>query len=298
MAPIGPGYGEPYACPAGPLVHRADVQTGRAADTAQRLPSDRVGEGVGAPVVEQYEMEGPRPVAVRRACPGGGVRVHPLRGGGAGQQLQKDLQVLPARHHLLDAHDGDQRLGKGQTHPAVALGLHDDQGAGLGDHEVGAGDPDLRGQELLPQMQPRRLGQLGGGVGQPLGCRTPPTPHLPAEDVADLGAVAVDRGNQKVRGQIVAELHDQLGQIRLVRADAGLGQRLVESDLLRRHRLDLDDLALTGLPHQPGDDPVGLVRVRRPVDLPARGDDRGLQLLQVVVEMAQRTVLHRGARGP
>lgn len=108
----------------------------------------------------------------------------------------------------------------------------------------------------------------------------------------------MDRRDQDVRRQIVAQLHDQLGQIRLVCADAGLGQRLVQPDLLRRHRLDLDDLPLAGLPYQPGDDPVGLVGVRGPVDLPARGGDRGLQPLQIVVEMAQRTVLHRGARGP
>ena len=61
--------------------------------------------------------------------------------------------------------------------------------------------------------------------------------------------------------------------------------------------LTLTTSRLAGGPDQPGDDPVGLVGVRGPVHLAARRRDRRLQLLQIVVEMAQRTVLDRGARG-
>ena len=44
-------------------------------------------------------------------------------------------------------------------------------------------------------------------------------------------------------GQVVAELDDQLGEVGLDRVDAGRGERLVEPDLVGRHRLHLDDLA-------------------------------------------------------
>ena len=77
--------------------------------------------------------------------------------------------------------------------------------------------------------------------------RLEPEP-LPARDRAleqrrDLGAVAVDRGHEDVRLLVVAELHDQLGEVGLDRRDAALRERLVEADLVGRERLDLDHLA-------------------------------------------------------
>ena len=62
------------------------------------------------------------------------------------------------------------------------------------------------------------------------------------EDLADLGAIPMDRGDEEVAGTIVAELHDDLGEVGLPGRDAGLLQRLVETDLLGHHRLDLDHL--------------------------------------------------------
>ena len=106
----------------------------------------------------RWKSCGPSPSVVTR--PHRRVRVHPLGGRGARQGLEEDLQVPPGRHDLLDADDRDQGLGQGQAHPAVALGLDDDQGAGLGDHEVRAGDADLGPQELLPQVEPGGLGQF------------------------------------------------------------------------------------------------------------------------------------------
>src|SRR5699024_4338295 len=67
--------------------------------------------------------------------------------------------------------------------------------------------------------------------------------HRPQEDLADLGAVAVDRGHQDVAGGVPGQLDDQLGQVGLDGLDAGMGQGLVQPDLLGRHRLDLEDLA-------------------------------------------------------
>ena len=65
IAPIGPGIDRAVGLAAGPLVDRADVEAGRAADAAQRLPPDRVGQHVGPAVVEQDR--GGTPAARRRA---------------------------------------------------------------------------------------------------------------------------------------------------------------------------------------------------------------------------------------
>ena len=121
-----------------------------------------------------------------------------------------------------------------------------------------------RGRELL-----RVVGEVRRGVV-----------HAVQEDAAHLGAVAVDGWHHDVRGHVVGELDDHLGQVRLVGGDAPVGQVLVEVRLLGGHRLDLDDVvdALGG--DDVGDDPVGLGGVTCPVDDPAAGGHIGLELLQ------------------
>ncbi len=274
------------------FVHRADVETGRAADAVERLAADPVGEGRGASVVEQHQVEGLRPVAGRDSGPQGRVRVHPLAGGGARQQLEEDLQVLVARQHLLDAHDGDQGVGQRQAHAAVALRLDDGQGAGLRDAEVGSGDGDLRRHELLAQIGAGRCRQVGGDVVQ----GRVDARDLLEEDLPDLVAVAVDGGHQDVRGLVVGELHDELGEVRLVRGDADRFEVLVEADLLGGHRLDLDDLLAAGLLDQPRDDLVGLAAVPGPVDGAAALGDLALQFLQQCGEPVHRVGLDGRSR--
>ena len=176
-----------------------------------------------------------------------------------------------------------------QAHPAVALGLDHAQRAGLGDGEVGAADADLRGQELAPQVPPRRLGQRGRVVGQ----AGVDVGHLAQEELADLGPVAVDRRHQDVRGPVVAELHDQLGQVGLVGRDPAAA-----SASFRPISSVVSDLTLTtsvgaGRPDQLGDDLVRLGRVPGPVDRAAARGDRLLELLQIGVEVAIVRVLDR-----
>ena len=162
---------------AGALVDRADVQAGRAADAAQRLPADLVGQDVGPAVVQQHDVHLLRPVTGGDPGPHRGVGVHPLAGARARQQLEEDVEVLPGRHELLDADDADQHLGQGQAHPPVALALDDDERARLGDREVGAGDGDLGAQELLAQVQPGRRGELASGSSvRPSGAGRPARP--------------------------------------------------------------------------------------------------------------------------
>ncbi len=137
------------------------------------------------------------------------------------------------------------------------------------------------GKELAAQVPPGGLGQRGGLVGE----RRVDVGHLAQEDLADLGAVAVDRRHQDVAGRVVAELDDQLGEVGLGGGDARCGERLVEPDLLGGHRLDLDHLVGAGRPHQVGDDAVGLVAVAGPVHRAAARGHLLLQLQQVAVEV-------------
>ena len=69
------------------------------------------------------------------------------------------------------------------------------------------------------------------------------TPSSRAEELGDLGAVAVDGGHEDVRGRVVGELDDELGQVGLhARARRRASRRVVEVDLVGGQRLDLDDL--------------------------------------------------------
>ena len=215
-------------------------------------------------------------VALGDTGPHGGVGVHALTGGRARQELGEDLHVLEAGHQLLDAHEGDERVRQGQAHAPVALGLVDRDRAGLGHTHVRAGDGHRGVQELVAQVRAGRGRELLGVVGEVLRGVL----HAVQEDAAHLGAVAVDRGHHDVRGHVVGQLDDHLGQVRLVGGDAPVGQVLVEVRLLGGHRLDLDDVvdALGG--DDVGDDPVGLGGVTRPVDDAAAGGHVGLELLQ------------------
>ena len=134
---------------------------------------------------------------------------------GAREQLQEDLEVAEARDRLLDPHHGDQHLGQRRAHAAVALGLDDADGAGVGGREVRAGDRDPRPEERLAQVQPCRLRELGRLV------REARPPEALAEEIPDLGPVLVDRGHEQVRRPLSRELDDQLGEVGLERPDPG-----------------------------------------------------------------------------
>ena len=181
-----------------------------------------------------------------------------------GQQLEEHLEVLPGGQQLLDAHHGDQDLREGRAHAPVALGLDHAHRPRLGDREVGPADPHRDREELRAQVRPGGGGESLGIVGEIL------DPQLGAEEVADLGPVAVDGGHEDVRGAVVGELDDELGQVGLDGVDAVGLQRRVEVDLVGGQRLDLDDLPRAMGADHVGHHPVGLGAVARPVHRPAR----------------------------
>ena len=96
-------------------------------------------------------------------------------------------------------------------------------------------------------------------------------------------------------GRLAGQLDDVLAQVGLDDLEAGLLERLVEVDLLGRHRLGLDDRAHAASAAQVDDDAPRVLGVGRPVYLPARRDDLFFELLKVAIEVSERS-RPRGAR--
>ena len=146
-------------------------------------------------------------------------------------------------------------------------------------------------RKRLRRWRTRGLGQSGRVVGERGVGGEADLAHLAHEDVADLGAVAVDRRHEDVARLVVAELHDQLREVGLPGTDPRLGERLVEADLLGGHRLDLDNIGLARGTHELGHDAVRFGRVPCPVHLAARCGDPLLELHEQLVEIrvARRT---------
>ena len=199
---------------AGPLVDRADVQAGRAADAAQRLAADLVGEDAVRPLSSRTRWNscGPSPGVTPVHIEVYGFIRSPVER--ARQQLQEHLQVAPGRHELLDAHDGDQRLGQRQAHPAVALGLDDAERAGLGDGEVGAGDRDRRARNFSRRCRASASARSARARRSDPGRSTPGIASRKMSRISlRLRWIA---GTRMWLRWSCAELHDELGEIGLV----------------------------------------------------------------------------------
>ena len=147
--------------------------------------------------------------------------------------------------------------------------------------------PTCARQEALAQVDARGLGEVARLVGGDAGR------DRPREEVADLGAVAVDRRHEDVRRPVPVELQDQLGEVGLERVDSLLGERLVELDLVGRERLDLHDLVDAVCPCDLGDDGVRLGGVTCPVDVTACRLTACFELEQVLGEVREHVGLDR-----
>src|SRR3954463_12543149 len=98
-------------------------------------------------------------------------------------------------------------------------------------------------------------------------------------------------GGEDGRGGVVGGLVDELGEVGLHGVHADRLEAIVEVDLVRGQRLDLDDLGGAVGTGDVGHHGGGLGAVARPVHGPARVLDGLLQALEVDVEVAQRAVL-------
>ena len=189
-------------------------------------------------------------------------------------------------HQLLDPRRHDVHLGRGRGELGVALVGDGADGARVGDEEVGAGDADLGGEELLPQLAACAL--------RPWPARVLARVRLAVlllEQGRDLLLGAVHRRPDDVRRRLAGELDDVLGQIGLDPLDAGLGECHGQTDLLAQHRLHARRTACTRRPADLDDDAAGLVRGHGPVDPAAGGDRVALERLQIVVEVGDHMVL-------
>ena len=217
---------------------------------------------------------GPRDVGVvgRRAPAVGGEREH----------LHHVRGALPVAQDLLDPDERDVHARQPGAQPDVALGLDEHERAGLGDEEVRAGDAHLGGEEAVAQ--------LGARVGdEPLGVVG--VEHLAREAAEQLGHLArgqVHRRGEDVRRAVAHELHDVLAEVGLHRLDAGLGERLVEADLLGEHRLRLDRAGRAAGGAQLLDDARGVAGGRGVVDDPAGRGDALLGLLDQLGQVGDR----------
>ena len=118
--------------------------------------------------------------------------------------------------------------------------------------------------------------------------------EVAAEERGDLLAVAVDRGDEDVRGAVAGELVDELGQVGLQRRDPRSASAVVEPDLVGGHRLDLDDLVRARPRGRcPPTIAVASAASRAQCTTPPAGGHRPLELLEVAVELAHRPRLIR-----
>ena len=287
------GIGGAVGVTTGAFIHGAHVHAGGAADAAQRLASQFIGQHGGTAVIDEDYVQVLRAVTGGYARPHGGVGVHALTGGGTRQKLQECLVVLEGGQQLLNTHERDEGIGQGQAHTAVAFGFYDGHGAGVSDTEVHARNGDLSREELLAQTVTRSLRKLGGLIGN---IRVNAF-NLLEEDIADFAAVTVNCRNQDVRGAVFAQLHDFFRKVGLNGVNAVLFQELVQTGLGSCHGLDLNNLVHALFANQLESNLVCLVSIARPVHVPAARGKVTLELLQHLRQVVQHIVLHHFAGG-
>ena len=275
--------------PAHARVDGADVQAGRAADAAERLAADLVGEHVGPAVVEQHEVELARAVALAHAGPERGVRVHPLAGRRARQQLEEDLHVAPGRHELLDAHHRDEQLGQRGAHAPVALGLEDADGAGLGHREVRPGDPHPRVEELPPQVRaaPPRRAPRARRPGPGMSSSRANSSRISARFLWIAGTRMCD---------CTSSPSWMISSARSVSTARTPASASASFSLISSVAIDLTftTSSTSAARRDRADDPVGLGGVTRPVHLPAGRSSRAPPAVSSsAVEIGERGVLRR-----
>ncbi len=241
----------------------------------------RVREDRAAPIVQQDDVKLPGPIARMNAGPGGVIGVHPLAGSRSRQRLEKDFEVAETGNDLFDTDDGDEHIREREAHAAIAFGLDDADAAGIGNHEIAAGNSDFDAKKLFTEIGASRGGKILGPVAEIWQL------HFALKDLPHLLPILVQRRNDEVRGTIFAQLDDQFGKVGLVGAHAVGLQVLIEPDLFRGHRLNLDDFFGSLLLDQVEDNCVGFGCVARPVDLPAGPRAILFKLGQVVIQMTQ-----------
>ena len=145
----GAGIDRAIGVPTSASIDRADIEAGAATNAVQRLTSYIVSKNIGAPVIQQDQVEGLRTISLRYPCPQAGVGVHSFAGRTARQELQEDGEVLKRGQNFLDTHHGDEGPGQCQAHAPIAFALRHADRPGLGNGEVRTAHGHLGSEELL-----------------------------------------------------------------------------------------------------------------------------------------------------
>lgn len=195
-----------------------------------------------------------------------------------GEHGEEEREVFHLWQNLFDAQQGDHRLGQGGSEAGVAFVFRERDHARLGDGEVRACDADVRLDVFLPQGAAgdhREFFRLpGGGAAEFL-----------LEEIADVIAREVHRGEHDVIRRFLAELHDVFTEVALHDFKARLFHRAVQMDLFGGHGLGLDD-ALGFLVRDDLDDGVAcLIRSAAPVDFGATGFEFVGEFREILVEV-------------
>ena len=169
-------------------------------------------------------------------------------------------------------------LWHGGGHSPVALVGDEDEGSGLGDDEVRAGDAHVGLDELVAEFAPGGVCELfdaGVGVGS----------QSLVEEGVHVGLGHVNGGDDDVVGRLSRELDEVFAEVGLDGLDLLFGELAVEVHFLGEHGLALDDGTDALLPGEVEDVLGGGVGVLGEEDLAARALDVFGGHVEVVVEV-------------
>src|SRR5215470_11040738 len=275
-------------------IDRTVIETCRAANTTQhvlKFPTDQ-----GAPaIVEQHDMILLGAVEITRPARSGRdrrIRREFLTGRRTRQQAQQGRGILEGRDQLLDAGHNDVDARQDLRQVAVALVGYDNARAGLGDEEIGSGDPDISGEKLRSQHRARFVAHLARLVERPSGIERT---MFGAECFGDLFFDQVDCRRNDMTWGFLAQLNDVFAEVGFNRGNAVRLEVFVEPHLLGDHRLALGDRLGAGRTADLQNSSARLFRRARPMNLTARGFYFTFVILQIEVEMLDRMVLDRSA---
>ena len=136
-----------------------------------------------------------------------GVGRHGLAGTAGGEQFDEGAEVFARRENFLDAGDGDVQRRHERGHADVGFAFDEDDGAGIGGDEIGAGDSGVGAEEFFAQAIAREGGERFAGVKRKIGFENA------LEQRRDSLAAVMQRGADNVRRLLVGDLQNEFSEI-------------------------------------------------------------------------------------